>query len=80
MTPTPRRRLTPQEILDRETAKLAAMGATISITAAPGFEDRPTGRVIDAAARAGIAAGDVPHAHTAPVAGCYRCETSRDES
>lgn len=55
------------------------MGATISITAAPGFEDRPTGRVIDAAARAGIAAGDIPHAHTAPVAGCFRCEISGDE-
>ncbi|MCR6649724.1 MAG: hypothetical protein NVV70_16895 [Cellulomonas sp.] len=77
MTPTPR--LTPQQQLARAAARLAAMGATISITAAPGFEDRPTGRVIDAAARAGIAAGDVPHAHTRRVAGCFRCEISGDE-
>jgi hypothetical protein len=60
MPPTPRRRLTPQERLDREAAKLAAMGVTITVTPAvrEGFEDRPAGRILAAAQRAGIAEDD----------------------
>lgn len=52
------RRLTPQEVLDREMQKLAAMGITISVTPAhghsEGFEDRPSGIIAEAARRNGI--------------------------
>src|SRR5690606_32293095 len=50
--------MTAQERLDREMAKLAAMGVTISTRPASGaregFEDRPFGIIAAAARRAGI--------------------------
>lgn len=56
------RRLTPQERLDREAQKLAAMGVTISVTPAAGREhdvdQRPAGAIRAAAERAGILAED----------------------
>jgi len=52
-------RPTPQDELDRAARRLADLGVTISVTPAAGardgFEDRPAGRILDAARRAGIA-------------------------
>lgn len=51
------RRLTPEEVMDREMQKLKAMGVTVTVNLAPGApggEDRPFGVIGEAARRNGI--------------------------